>query len=175
MNNKSFICLENREKGSIILIVLMVLTLLTVAGISAIYMSTTESYIVRNATLHKQNFQLAEAAAFVGIRRILNSDEVPQAAWIFEYSDDPAGNKRFYELGAGEKIDTNVEIYNPGLLEQRGEADDETLWYYFVWYDVEPLPGDVFGEGKVVGAYNSDTYGRAAVEIGIKKFFDVSY
>ena len=168
MNNKSFVCPENREKGSIILIVLMVLTLLTVAGISATYMSTTESYIVRNATLHKQNFQLAEAAAFVGIRRILNADVAPQATWIFD--QDPANTTRFYELDTGGKIDGDVEIYNPDLLAQRGEADDETLWYYFVWIR-EPFGDDLHGTGKVVGVYNSGTYGRAAVEIGIEREF----
>ncbi len=178
MKNKPFICAENHEGGSIILVVLLILTLLTVAGISATYMSTTESFIVRNATIHKQNLQMAEAAAYVGARRILNLDEEPQKDWIFDINDDPAENTRFYELGAGEKIDDNVEIYTPYLLEQRGEAGDETLWYYFVWTflpDIDETEGKFTDdhEGKVVGVYNSRTYGRAAVEVGIRKAFDI--
>ena len=51
------------QDGSVILIALMLLVLMTIIAISASSTSTVESYIIRNANIHKQNLSLVESAA----------------------------------------------------------------------------------------------------------------
>jgi len=183
---------ETNERGVVLVVVLLVLTLLTITGISATHMSTTESLIVRNTAIHKQNLQLAEMAAMEGVRRILDwsdaSDLEPASSsesWLFEkdpvfVSSDGSGSQiRLTGLPAGVKIDSDVEPYTESnIIDQRGEQGDEPLWYFFVgWEEAEAYKMDdddddaLLRTGKVVGVYNSSRHGRAAVEIGVKKLF----
>jgi hypothetical protein len=51
------------QNGSAILIAMLLLLLMTIIGISASNTSVTESFIIRNVGLHKQNMNMVEAAA----------------------------------------------------------------------------------------------------------------
>ncbi len=51
------------QSGSVILLAMLILLLMTIIGISATNTSITESYIVRNVGLHKQNVSIVESAA----------------------------------------------------------------------------------------------------------------
>jgi hypothetical protein len=53
----------NNHNGSVILIAIMLLALMTVIAISASSTAVTESFIIRNVAIHQQNVNLAEAAA----------------------------------------------------------------------------------------------------------------
>ena len=163
------------ENGSVLVVVLIILLLLTLAGISATGMSTTESYIVRNTAIHKQNLQLADMAASAGAQRILRSEDDNETLdWHFDIDDDPASGFQLIDLPPGDKIHSNVAVYTDSrILEQRGEENKETLWYYFVgWDSTGTAIGDEvedYKSGKVVGVYNSEVFGRAAVEVGVEK------
>ena len=171
---------KDNEKGSVIVVTLLILLILTLAGISAINMSVTESYIIRNHAIHKQNLQLAEMAAREGLREVLNlygdqeqlnpysEDSVD---WLFSFQDEPnfpqnlnTNKFKLSDMASG----TNKSR----ILDQRGE--DNTLWYYCVGW--EQAPGwdpPVMYEGKVIGIYNSPRYGRRAVEIGVLMELDM--
>lgn len=169
------------ENGSIIVIALVVLVLMTLAGISATHMSVTESYIVRNTAINNQNLQLAESAAREGLRRILNRDHPADLAtdsevWMLSRSNDPDKDdeSELSALARGNKLEEAKPASESAILGQRGESN--TLWYYFVGWDAAKgsslkTTQPQWQAGKVVGFYNSSQYGRAAVELGVLKRF----
>jgi type II secretory pathway pseudopilin PulG len=53
----------NNQNGSVILVAIMLLALMTIIAISASSTAITESFIIRNVAIHKQNVSLVEAAA----------------------------------------------------------------------------------------------------------------
>ena len=62
--------LLRNEDGSIMVIALVLLVLLTFLGMSATTTSTIEVQIARNDRLYKQNFYLAEGAALLALQRL---------------------------------------------------------------------------------------------------------
>jgi Tfp pilus assembly protein PilX len=60
------------EEGSVMVVALIVLAMLTIIGISASNTSTTELQIVRNDLLYRINFYKAEAAAREGAQTVAN-------------------------------------------------------------------------------------------------------
>lgn len=180
------------EKGSVIVIVLLVLLLLTLGGISATNMSVTESFIVRNSGIHKQNLQLAEMAALEGFREILSrytaEELLPGESltpdWIRDrniWNNDPSVND-IQDDNSFPLNDNNsaVPFSNPGIdintMVQRGDADDPMLRYYFIGWREAPqsslvMTTAMWRQGRVIGVYDSERYGRASVEIGVLKRF----
>jgi hypothetical protein len=180
---KSAIVFQNpvRDNGSVLVIVLLILVLLTMGGITAINLSVAESYIVRNSGFHAQNRQLAELAAMEGLRSILGERNParlnPGAQEWFWTQDD------WNTLARGKIPDHNYAV--PGSvtektiksIERRGEATAGTLRYFFVgWEDAEMESitiGDAprWRKGKVIGVYDSPRYGRAWTEVGVIRKF----
>lgn len=70
---KPFNILEN-EEGSIIILSLLVLVILSIVGFSASRTSTTEMQIVRNDATYQQNFYLAESGATQAAQLLSNTD-----------------------------------------------------------------------------------------------------
>jgi len=60
----------DNERGSVIVIVLLIISLLTIIGISAIKTSTTEMLTVRNVTLDKQDFYFTESSIYAIARSV---------------------------------------------------------------------------------------------------------
>lgn len=61
------------QKGSMILIALMLLTIMSIIGIASINTTVTESFIVRNTAIRKQNIQLADAVAGEALQRAFDA------------------------------------------------------------------------------------------------------
>ncbi len=61
------------QKGSVILIVLMLLVLMSIIGISSTNITVTESFIVRNTGIRKQNIHLVDAAASEFVQILLDA------------------------------------------------------------------------------------------------------
>lgn len=81
----------NNENGSIILIVVMVLALMTILGVSATTMSSDESIIVRNVGTYKQNLYMMEAVATEGIQKIMDMDLIDPATGLADLPADAQG------------------------------------------------------------------------------------
>ena len=162
-------------------IVLLVLFILTLGGISAINLSVTESYIVRNSGFHKQNLQLAEMAALEGLREILTirdaADLQPGGKeWIWSVTDwNDAAHGAIPDSGYG--VPRTVSEKTINTMEQRGETDKGTLRYYFAGWEVakdETISMRATAKwrtGSIIGVYDSPRHGRAWVEIGVLKKF----
>ncbi len=176
------------DKGSIILVVLMVLVLLTLGGIAATDLVITESHIVRNTAIHKQNLQLAEMAALEGLRFILTENDPRDLApggagvpdWFRDVSvwdNDPTKNSSYpngFPLTDDNSTAPAAELL--GLLDQRGETADTPLRYYFVGWRTAPnsslvMTATQWQQGRVIAVYDSDRYGLASVELGVIKRF----
>jgi len=68
-------CMLEREEGSVLVIAMIMLALLTIIGISATTTSTIEVQIAANERIYKQNLCVAEGAAMECIQRMENGGE----------------------------------------------------------------------------------------------------
>jgi hypothetical protein len=137
------------ERGTVVLIALMTLALMTIIGVSAISMSTSEALSVRNIGIHKQNLHLVESAVLEGLQRIMDmefdgdiSDLDPQKTtqdWIY---DDEAWEKTTEKKWSsatsnGPVLNADNSTVPEGIIKgteaeniilfQRGELDEENL------------------------------------------------
>ena len=60
------------EQGSVMIMAIMILALLTIIGICSSNTSVTESQVVRNMAIHKQNFYRAESAVMQAAQSLEN-------------------------------------------------------------------------------------------------------
>jgi hypothetical protein len=136
--------LLKNEDGSVLVIAIIMLVLLTALGISATTTSTIEIQIAGNQRTYKQNLYQAEAAAMEVAQRIENGgsgmkdpssfptwlhnaedDDLPaditDAAWDGTDSESSVGDSRFiavfYGIPPGESIDVSKgkKAYSYGL------------------------------------------------------------
>jgi Tfp pilus assembly protein PilX len=70
---RKYLC--NNESGSVLLITVLILLFLTILGISALNMTSTEFQITRNYKIYKENLFKADAAVMEAAQRFEN---VPQ-------------------------------------------------------------------------------------------------
>ena len=87
------------QEGSVIVIVMIVLALLTIVGISATNMSTTEMKIAGNDKNYKVAFYHAESGGYAlakWVTRVLDDNEIPQD--INGVGGGPADKNRFEYL-----------------------------------------------------------------------------
>lgn len=153
------------ERGSTIVIALMILAMLTIVGISATNTSTVELQIAGNEANYIQNFYSAEAASMEGARQMedLTNEELrsagkpwfssatpPSDSTVFTWLDD-TGNSASIEsstLGKFTVFDTGVADGSKG-----GSLD---------------MSGTNLHECVVLGYYNDAARGRSLVETGYK-------
>ena len=169
------------DAGSVMAVVLMIMTLLALGGMTAIHLSRMESWMVRNSGFYRQNLHLAEMAAMEGLREILNERDPDRLRpgsrpWIWRTQD-------WHQAAAagipdhGFAVPQMVTQGAVSIINRRGEAGDGTLRYYFAGWS--PVADDSLTRGqsarwqtgKVIGVYDSPRYGRAWVEIGVLKKF----
>ena len=167
--------------GSVMAVVLMIMTLLALGGMTAIHLSRMESWMVRNSGFYRQNLHLAEMAAMEGLREILNERDPARLRpggqpWIWRAQDwHDAAAAGVPESGyAVPRMVTQGDVMT---INQRQEVHAGTLRYYFAGWT--PAGDDSLNQGqtarwqtgKVIGVYDSPRYGRAWVEIGVLKKF----
>jgi type IV pilus assembly protein PilX len=79
--------LANNEKGSVIVAAIMILALLTIIGIAATNMSTTEQHLAVNTLLYERAFYAAEAG-FEHAKGVL---KVPYTVTVWNNDDRATG------------------------------------------------------------------------------------
>lgn len=83
LSNKGALRLLKDDRGSIMMIVLLLLSLLTVLGLSSSKTTWIEMSVSNNQTVHKQNFYQAEAAISEGMQNMEDTDlENNPPAWM---------------------------------------------------------------------------------------------
>ena len=103
---------SGNEDGSVVVIVIIILALLTIVGVSATNMSTTEQKIAGNDKSHKIAFYQVESAPYgmaKWVTRILDEDRLSQD--IDGEGDGAAGKTRFKYLNE-DSDEMMSEVYN---------------------------------------------------------------
>lgn len=80
-----------REQGSVLVIALILLVLLTLIGISASRNTETEIMIAGNERVFKQNFYLAEGAAMRAVQ-IMEDNDISTLTWVMSDADSNSVN-----------------------------------------------------------------------------------
>jgi Tfp pilus assembly protein PilX len=165
---QNILSIEN-EKGSAIVVGLMILMVVTIIGVSATNTTTVEQQIVRNDGIYKQNLYLAEAAAQEGIQRIWNmsrSDpfqlERKAPAWLNDADmsdisnwDDDGADGDDTALVSSTDTDASLAVTAAGIAEGGSlDISNETNAYDFA----------VFGLGN-------RNNGRVFIQIGYRERF----
>jgi len=138
------------QSGSVILLAMLILLLMTIIGISATNTSITESYIIRNVGIHKQNISMVESAALELAQDVLFNVEEPPNDNLAETAVQP--NRKDYivpdtdwEDAVGHQFGTTGMSYNDawydptttGRVIDDPDNDPTTFPSYVV-------PGDAF-------------------------------
>lgn len=104
------------DGGSMILVALMLLALMSIIGIASMNTVVTESFIVRNTSIRKQNIQMADAVAGEALQRILDAGLLNNTA-----NDDPSDTE---EQLAPQSPSHLTWVIDPALWDSSGNADD---------------------------------------------------
>ena len=110
-----------KEEGSIMVVALLILVLLTIIGLAATNTSKIELNISGNEKLHKMAFYAAEASrAYVAkCTNLYGSDNVTVGAWLdFPDRDNPSVK---YTLGPSQSFNGRVE-YLGSTVSPRGSG-----------------------------------------------------
>jgi Tfp pilus assembly protein PilX len=188
----------NNQDGSVIIIALMVLAIMTIISLMLSGSVVTENFIIRNQGIYKQNVNMTEAAMMEGFQRFMqirpdsnNIVDVDNSGlvWVNNMHDGWASTD-WYALNSSTPIldDTNsLEIDSAQNLADRGEAATGNLRCAFVGWQTVALPGGgseslgigsnkpVWREGRFLSEYISRSggayhgYGMLRMEIGVKR------
>ena len=151
------------EDGSIMVIALIMLVLLTLLGISATTTSTIEVQIARNDRICKQNFYLAEGAAMVGLQRLEDADvddlrpATTSFPWLKDSSVDMSDPDVMFPIAQPlSSIDSNARYgaVSHGIAEDSSLVMTETSQLY---------------EYSVYGLYSGN--GQSHIVVGYRKRF----
>jgi len=84
---------KKAEQGSVLLMALMFLVILSVLGIAGIQRANTDLMISRNYKDYKENFYLTDGAAYEAVQNLDSnaSARVESLGWMFQEADYPGG------------------------------------------------------------------------------------
>ncbi len=182
------------QKGSVMIVALLVLALMTIIGVSASEMIVQESLITRNVALYNQNIRLVEASLYEGLQQLIlktrnASDPTTQAALTpgsgatdnYINSDvgwENAGTwDQWYDLTQAGRLLTEKNSKVPDfilysqLMNSRDELKANNLRYAVFGWDIaagSSMKATSVSRklGKVIGEYVSE-YGIMRMEAGI--------
>ena len=173
----------DNESGSIIVMALMVLAIMTVIGLMAADTVVTENMILRNTGIRKQNKNLVESAVMEGLQDVIQIDAGNPANF------DPGSNLWINNDDQWESAGTLTNWYNPmtagildntnsvvpdmvlndnadsiSILQTRGEDDTGSLRIAVVGWESAPgaslkATGPTRKSGRILAEYISTDAG----------------
>ena len=188
----------DNQNGSVIVLALMLLAIMTVIGIVSSNTVVTEKFIMRNVGIHKQNASLVDSALMQGLQEFMqintgnpNLFNPAASVWINDRNRNNPGDPEFlintiwYEtvftqrcLNAANSTDANTLP----LLTTRGENMNRNLRYAVVGWS--PVPGmsvtvgggPTWRQGRIIAEYvsldgggNGNGNGLIRKEMGVKQ------
>ena len=189
----------DNQNGSVIVMTLMVLAIMTVIGIVTSNTVVTENFIIRNVGIHKQNASLADSALMRGLQEFMqidNSDPTnfhpAGSVWINDRTRNNPGdpeeliNTIWYETNFTQRClaaNNSLAANTLPLLTTRGENLNDNLRYAVVGW--EPVSGmsikinsgkPIMRQGRIIAEYvsadaggNSNGFGLIRQEMGIRQ------
>jgi type IV pilus assembly protein PilX len=178
--NKFHHCIKN-EEGSVIILSLLVLVILSIVGFSASRISTTEMQIVRNDATYQRNFYLAESGAVQAAQMLNNIDSSINRSMLGEHTPAWLNNGENLDSDGDEKLDDVGTWFATSGGSQTGAesnlstlSDVPTIEYAAV--DLGAAAGETLdiNEPKIhnyaiIGIGNRNTRGQITVQIGYRK------
>jgi len=168
---KKILARANNEEGSIMVIALLIMAVLTILGISAIDTSNIELLIAGNERVYKDNFYKAEAAVIAAAQILENMDdkelcESSTQNWINPEGDAPTLDN----------LQLTSSTWNTGNLDSDPADDIDLAGAQFTVVDMTgfTVPGEQTLKYKIYGVYDSSLTpdgkdrGRVIIEIGYK-------
>jgi hypothetical protein len=187
------------QDGSIILIALIVLVVMTLIGLMSADTVVTENFIIRNQAIYKQNVNMADAAMMELYQRFMqlppdNPDIVDvngsAIAWVNDMHA-PWAAVDWYVINTSDRMldNTNsLDINTAPNLADRGENAAGNLRASFAGWETVELPEGgseslgvgsnkaVWREGRILSEYVSlggggadHGYGMVRMEMGLKR------
>ncbi len=155
----------DNENGSIMVLVLMILALMTILGTSATTTTVTELQIVRNDVAYKKNFYTAEAAAIEAAQMVTDYTELDDLReaipdWMNE-SDTYTSLTDDTNWGDSNSTTSSVSTTTSYSIIDKQLAKGASL-------DVS-APRD--HELAVIGLCQTTNSGKVMIEIGVRKKF----
>lgn len=174
----------NNQNGSVMVLVLMVLAIMTVIGIVSSQTVVTENYIIRNVGIHKQNISLVESGLMQGLQQFLQiRDDNPDNFsttfiandWLNDINNaaNPI-NINWYEANFTARclnVNNSDNVNTLPLLAARGENANNNLRIAVVGWEPVDLgtaggsesvvvgSGAVWHEGRILSEYVSTDAG----------------
>jgi Tfp pilus assembly protein PilX len=105
----------SNQQGSVMVIALMILVVVTIVGIASMNDSRTEQQLVRNEAIYKQDFYLAESAAIEGAQRLNNLND----RWVLQNQAQPWLNQN--------EDNTGVNLTDPGNWDTGGATPNAAV------------------------------------------------
>ena len=200
LNNQAPGSLLNNQNGSMILIALMALVIMTVIGLISSNTVVTENFIIRNQGIYKINVNMVEAAIMEGYQEFMQLPvndpalvDVDSVAndYINDITDTWAATDWYRPDDSAQVLvpATALDITTPQALIDRGEAGGGSLLVSFVGWEIVTYTGGgsdslVTGsstmtvkEGRILGEYasrdagNADNgFGMLRMEIGVRRW-----
>jgi hypothetical protein len=168
------------QDGSVIVLVLMVLVIMTVIGLVSSDTLVTENFIVRNEGIHKQNVSLVESALIQGLQEYMQIDDSdpanfdPDASstdWINDRNNTASSDNEYlintiwYQTTFTQRcLNANNSRVSSSLsmplLTERGENGNGNLRYAMVGWQVVPgesvkLGKPIWRQGRILAEYVS--------------------
>jgi hypothetical protein len=189
--------LANQE-GSIIIIALMALVIMTLIGLMSADTVVTENFIIRNQAIYKQNLNMADAAMMETFQRFMqlppDSPDIVDVngsslAWVNDMHA-PWAAVDWYAVNTSERLldaANSLDINTAANLADRGEGAAGNLRAAFVGWETVQLPEGgseslgvgsnkpVWRAGRILSEYVSlgggadHGYGMLRMEMGLKR------
>lgn len=148
------------EQGSIMLIVLLIMSLLTVIGLASSKTTIIEMQISNNQTIHKQNFYQAEAAIGEGMQIMQDIPDLSSnpPAWM-----QPLGSAILTTGPAGTEV---ADVYSDAIWTANSQASQSlaTAEMMSAYRGIAPGSSLDLG-GSTIHVY--DVYGRSQQNNGL--------
>jgi hypothetical protein len=114
------------ERGSVIIMAMMLLAALTIIGIAGVNTSTTEVQISTNALIYNAAFYAADSGPQVAKRQLLDEDFLPESSygdpgWVGTGGGDLDGRTR-YDYEVVHQVNSDGEVL------RYGDPDGNHLW-----------------------------------------------
>jgi hypothetical protein len=181
--------LKQDQNGSIIVVVLLILAIMTVIGLVSSDTVVTENFIIRNTGIQKQNINIVEAASMEGLQEFMQvSDDDPDnfdvnvssTDWLTDKDESWTVDDWYDPDYVGRLLNANNSNAASalGVLTAREEANSGSLRYGLVGWDPVGIPQNIGGSGGseslVVSGPGSSTVWRRGRIITEYASLDVS-
>ena len=170
------------ERGSVLVIALMILVLLTVMGISVTTTSDIETLIARNEQEYVREFYVADSAWRQGVQWLDTRAAVPpmlnRNLISGNLTDDPDYlNVRNYGGGGSDVTEISTDSTDGTL---GAGSNSMSYWYKVAYFDTNSLAGStVPGSGKNFRKFSfcvrSNANQQRQIEISVTKVFKTGY